>query len=270
MPYSGSTVDGDVVLVTGGGTGIGAAIAERFTTEGARVVITGRRPEPLREIAERIGATPLVSDAGNAADAKSTLRTVLEMYGRIDTLVCNAGGPGFAAVGDTSDDDWATAVHANLNTTFVMTREFLPALIESRGRIVVISSLSGLFAGPSMAAYTAAKHALIGLTKSLARDYGAHGVRVNTICPGWIRTPMADEEMDELVAANVFSSRESAYEAVTVDLPLGRAGAPAEVAAVARFLGSAESSYITGATIVADGGAHIVDLPTLAFEKARG
>lgn len=269
MPYNGSTVDGQVVVVTGGGTGIGAAIAERFAGEGAGVVIVGRRPGPLHEVAERIGAVPIVADAGRADDVAAALATVLARFGRVDTLVCNAGGPGFTAVADTSDADWAESLHANLTTTLVMTREFLPALIESSGRIVVVSSLSGLFAGPSMAGYTTAKHALIGLTKSLARDYGRHGVRVNTICPGWVRTPMADEEMDELVESAGFASRQAAYDAVTADLPLRRVASPAEIAAVVRFLGSEESSYLTGATIVADGGAHVVDLPTLAFEKAR-
>lgn len=269
MPYKGSSVDDHVVVITGGGTGIGAAIAERFAIEGARVVVVGRRLGPLQEVSARTGAIAIVADAADAESVTSVLTTVLELYGRVDTLVCNAGGPGFDSVGETHDAGWAEALHTNLTTTFVMTREFLPALIESNGRVVVISSLSGLFAGPSMAGYTTAKHALIGLTKSLARDYGSHGVRVNTICPGWVRTPMADEEMDELVDAGAFVTRDKAYDAVTADLPLRRVAAPAEIAAVARFLGSDESSYLTGATIVADGGAHIVDLPTLAFEKAR-
>lgn len=120
-----------------------------------------------------------------------------------------------------------------------------------------------------MAGYTTAKHALIGLTKSLARDYGVSGIRVNAVCPGWVRTPMADEEMDELVSELHLASRDAAYRLVTEDLPLRRVAEPSDIAAAVRFLGSNESSYITGATLVVDGGAHIVDLPTLAFEKAR-
>jgi NAD(P)-dependent dehydrogenase (short-subunit alcohol dehydrogenase family) len=270
MAYTGSHVDGHVVVVTGGGTGIGAAIAERYAAEGAHVVILGRRPGPLEAVAEEIGALPLVADAGDPAAVEAALAAVLERYGRVDTLVCNAGGPGFTSVGETSDAGWAEALHSNLTTSFAIVRGFLPALIESAGRIVIVSSLSGLFAGPSMAGYVTAKHALIGLTKSLARDYGRHGVRVNAVCPGWVRTPMADEEMDELVEGAGLPSRQDAYDAVTADLPLRRPAAPAEIAAAVRFLGSDESSYITGATLVVDGGAHIVDLPTLAFEKARG
>lgn len=270
MPYSGSAVDEHVVVITGGGTGIGAAIAQRYADEGGHVVILGRRAAPLEEVAKRTGALPVVADAGNSADVRRALATVLETHGRVDTLICNAGGPGFTAVGETSDRDWADAIHTNLTTTFVIAREFLPALREAAGRIVIISSLSGLFAGPSMAGCITTKHALIGLTKSLARDYGHHGVRVNAICPGWIQTPMADEEMDELVQQGSVPTRAAAYQAVTADLPLRRVGEPGEIAAVVRFLGSDESSYLTGATIVVDGGAHIVDLPTLAFEKARG
>jgi NAD(P)-dependent dehydrogenase (short-subunit alcohol dehydrogenase family) len=269
MPYAGSHVDGDVVVVTGGGTGIGAAIAERYAAEGARVVILGRRSGPLEAVAKDIGALPLVADAGDPGAVKEALAVILERFGRVDTLVCNAGGPGFASVGETTDADWAEALHANLTTSFAIARGFLPALMDSAGRIVIISSLSGLLAGPSMAGYVTAKHALIGLTKSLARDYGRHGVRVNAVCPGWVRTPMADEEMDELVQHAGLPSRQEAYDAVTADLPLARPAAPAEVAAAVRFLGSGESSYMTGATLVVDGGAHIVDLPTLAFEKAR-
>jgi len=112
------------------------------------------------------------------------------------------------------------------------------------------------------------KHALIGLTKSLARDYGKHGVRVNAICPGWVQTPMADAEMDQFGERAGIPDRADAYRTVTADVPLGRAALPAEIAAVARFLGSGESSYMTGAVLVVDGGAHIVDVPTLAFDHA--
>ncbi|GAB6856860.1 SDR family oxidoreductase [Microbacterium xylanilyticum] len=132
----------------------------------------------------------------------------------------------------------------------------------------MISSLAGLFAGPSVAGYTVGKHALIGLTRTLARDYGKHGVRVNAVCPGWVQTPMADEEMDEFAAHAGLTSREEAYATVTADVPLHRPAQPAEIASVVRFLGSHESSYMTGSVLVVDGGAHIVDLPTTAFEHA--
>lgn len=269
MSTTQGSLAGRVVLITGGGTGIGAAVAERYAAEGARVAIAGRRPGPLAEVAARIGALPIVTDAASAVSAAAAVRTVIERFGGLDVLVANAGGHGFSSVGDTSDEEWRTALTVNLDTAFVMAREALTALIESRGQVVIVSSLAGLFAGPSVAGYTVGKHALIGLTRSLARDYGRQGVRVNAVCPGWVRTPMADAEMDEFAAhAPAISDRGAAYAAVTRDVPLGRPAEPAEIAAIVRFLGSDESSYVTGAVLVADGGAHVVDLPTIAFEHA--
>lgn len=275
-----SDVHERVVVITGGGTGIGAAIAERYAEEGANVVIVGRRREPLEEVAARIGATAVVADASDGASARAAVAEVVDRFGGIDVLVANAGGHGFAAVGDTSDDDWDAAIKVNLSTAFVMAREALPALLgagagdgagnaRSGGEIVIVSSLAGLFAGPSVAGYTVGKHALIGLTRSLARDYSRKGVRVNAVCPGWVRTPMADAEMDEFAShAPEIEDRAAGYAAVTRDVPLGRPAEPAEIASIVRFLGSSQSSYMTGAVLVADGGAHIVDLPTVAFEHA--
>lgn len=274
MAPQNSENEGRVVVITGGGTGIGAAIAERYASEGANVVVVGRRSGPIEEVAARIGGTAVVADASSGESARAAVAQVIEKFGRLDVVVANAGGHGFSPVGETSDDDWDAAIKVNLSTAFVMAREALPALIENAERhggsqIVIVSSLAGLFAGPSVAGYTVGKHALIGLTRSLARDYSRQGVRVNAICPGWVRTPMADAEMDEFAEhASEIADREAGYAAVTRDVPLGRPADPEEIASVVRFLGSPQSSYMTGAVLVADGGAHIVDLPTVAFEHA--
>ncbi len=258
-----------VIVITGGGTGIGAASAKRYAQEGETVVILGRRSGPLTAVAEEIGAVPIVADVSDRESTRAAVAEVVERFGRIDVVVANAGGHGFSAVGDTDDQTWAEAWQGNVTTAFVIARATLPELERTGGQIVIVSSLAGLFAGPSVAGYTVGKHALIGLTRSLARDYSRRGIRVNAVCPGWVRTPMADEEMDEFAAhAEDVSSREEAYATVTKDVPLQRPADPAEIASVIRFLGSPESSYITGAVIVADGGAHIVDLPTLGFEAA--
>jgi NAD(P)-dependent dehydrogenase (short-subunit alcohol dehydrogenase family) len=264
----GPAAPGRAVLITGGGTGIGAAIARRFAADGARVAVAGRRPGPLKEVAASIGGLAVELDAADAGSVRDGLSAVLSEFGRLDVLVANAGGHGFASVADTDDAAWNAALSANLTTAFITARECLPALVETKGQIVVVSSLAGLRAGPSVAGYTVGKHALIGLTRTLARDYGKHGVRANALCPGWVTTPMADAEMDEFAQHAGLDSREAAYAAVTADVPLGRPADPSEIAAIVSFLGSAESSYITGAVLVADGGAHIVDLPTLAFEHA--
>lgn len=257
-----------VVLITGGGTGIGAAIARAFAAAGATVIVAGRRAEPLQTIAEDINGTALVLDASDAASAQEGVAEIVRRHGRLDVVVANAGGHGFSSALDTDDAAWDAALRANLNTAFVTARACLPELIRSSGRIVVMSSLAGLFAGPSVVGYTTGKHALIGLTRSLARDYGHHGVRVNAICPGWVRTPMADAEMDEFAAQAGIASREDAYRTVTRNVPLGRPAEPEEIASIALFLGSSASSYITGAVLVADGGAHVVDVPTIAFADA--
>ena len=136
--------------------------------------------------------------------------------------------------------------------------------MERRGTIVMVSSLAAVAAGPNVAAYVTTKHALTGLTRSLARDYGRRGVRVNAICPGWVRTPMADQAMD-YIATMKGIDREAAYRLVTTNVPLGRPGEPHEVAAVCLFLASAEASLVTGALVMADGGAHVVDVPTIAL-----
>lgn len=259
---------GQVALVTGGGTGIGEAVARRLAREGVHVVVTGRRLEPLERVAAEIGGTAIAADAARSVDAAELVARILDERGRLDIVVANAGGHGFATVADTDDEAWGAALRANVTTAFVIVRAALPALVAARGRVVVMSSIAGLAAGPSVAGYTVGKHALIGLTRSLARDYGRDGVRVNAVCPGWVATPMADEEMDAFAAAAGLEDRASAYAAVTTDVPLGRAAQPHEIAAVVRFLASPDSSYITGATIVADGGAHIVDVPTIAFDHA--
>jgi meso-butanediol dehydrogenase / (S,S)-butanediol dehydrogenase / diacetyl reductase len=262
------TLDGRVALVTGGGTGIGAAVARRFAAAGARVAVAGRRAEPLRALAAEVDGLALAGDCGLDADARRIVGEILERHGHLDVVVANAGGHGYGAVLETDDREWAASLHSNLTTAFVTIRAALPSLIAARGSIVVVASEAGLFAGPRVVGYTTAKHALLGLTRSLARDYGRDGVRVNAICPGWVRTPMADEEMAELGRRDGISVEE-AYAAVTADVPLGRAGTPDEIAAISLFLASEEASFMSGAVLVADGGAHVVDLATLPFDERR-
>ncbi|SFJ94395.1 SDR family NAD(P)-dependent oxidoreductase [Amycolatopsis sacchari] len=253
-------------LVTGGGTGIGAAVAARLADDGGDVVISGRRREPLEAVAaahQRITAIP--ADAGNGSAMRKLVETVRERYGSLDGVVANAGGHGYDKVENTSDEAWQASLHANLTTAFVTVRESLPLLAASGGSVVIVSSLSGLRAAPETAGYTVGKHALLGLMRSIARDYGRRGVRANAVCPGWVRTPMADEEMAVLVREGGAADVESAYATVTKDVPLGRPAEAAEIAGVVAFLLGSDAAYVHGATLVVDGGAHVVDVPTLAF-----
>jgi meso-butanediol dehydrogenase / (S,S)-butanediol dehydrogenase / diacetyl reductase len=252
-------------LVTGGGTGIGAAMAPPPGAGGANVAIIGRRREPLHKLAAthpRIHAR--VADAADGAAMRSVVEEIVESYAGLDGVVANAGGHGYDTVGETSDETWRSSLDGNLTTAFVTVRESLGALQESQGGVVVVSSLSGLRAAPQTAGYTVGKHALIGLVRSVARDYGPR-VRANTVCPGWVRTPMADEEMQVLVDGGDAADVESAYSVVTRDVPLARPGTPEEIAGVVAFLFGPDARYVNGATLVVDGGAHVVDVPTLAF-----
>lgn len=255
-------------LITGGGTGIGAAVARRIRAEGGEVALVGRRTEPLRAVAEEIGATVIAADAADGPSMREAVARIAEIHGGLDILIANAGGHGVGPTVSMSDETWDLAVRLNLNTAFVSAREALPQLIARQGTIVVLASIAGLFAGPDAAGYVTTKHACIGLAKSLARDYGRFGVRTNTVCPGWVTTAMADEQMQVLAEKHGFASIADAYALVTRDVPLGRPATPEDVAHAVCFLASAEASMINGAILTVDGGAGTVDLPTLAFAPA--
>jgi len=263
------------IVITGAGTGIGRACAMRLAAEGARVVLIGRRREPLEGVAAEIGAVAGTADTlvltGDAADAAvwaGFVDAITRRFGGIDALIASAGGHGLGSVTDIAQEDWAAALRSNLDSAFQSARACLPSLMERRGSVVLLGSIAALAAGSDVCGYTTAKHALIGLTRSMARDYGPQGVRVNCVCPGWVRTPMADEEMQPLMQ-HYGESLDAAYARVTADVPLRRAATAEEIAAVCRFLISPEASVVTGATLVADGGSTIVDVPTLAFDHMQ-
>lgn len=252
-------------LITGGGTGIGAAVARRIRAEGGNVALVGRRLEPLKAVAGEIGAEAFSADAADGDSMKKAVADIAAHFGGIDILIANAGGHGVGPTISMSDSTWDTSVRLNLNTAFVSARETLPQLIERKGNIVVLASIAGLFAGPDAAGYVTTKHACIGLAKSLARDYGRFGVRTNTVCPGWVTTAMADEQMAVLMEKHGLNSIEEAYALVTKDVPLGRPATAEDVAGAVCFLASADASMVNGAILTVDGGAGTVDLPTLAF-----
>lgn len=257
--------DGKTVIVTGAGTGIGAATARRLAQEGANVILTGRRLEPIETVATSCGGLAVAGDAASKDHAEALVELARDRFGGVDALVCNAGGFGFGTLTDVSDADWAKAVEANLNTAMVMSRAAMPELIERGGNILMMASIAALASGPEACGYVTMKHGLIGLTRSIARDYGRHGVRCNAICPGWVRTEMANMEMSELMVRKGLASMEDAYTLVTSNVPLGKPAMPEDVAAAVAFLCSTEASMITGAVLTVDGGATIVDVPTLAF-----
>ena len=251
-------------IVTGGGTGIGAAIARRLAAEGFAVAVTGRRREPLEEVAAETGALAVVADTGDPTDARKAVETAKSAFGRLDLLVCNAGIGLGGTVEEQSPEDWDAVLRTNVTGAFLACRAALPELVQTKGSIVTISSDSGLRAGPRSAAYCTAKAGLIMLTQCIALDYGPRGVRANCICPGWVRTPMADGSMDELGELRG-ADREGAYELVSSRVPLRRPGSPDEIAAAVAWLASDGAGFTTGAVIAIDGGNSVVDSSSMEF-----
>jgi meso-butanediol dehydrogenase/(S,S)-butanediol dehydrogenase/diacetyl reductase len=249
---------GPVTTITGGGTGLGAALARLLGSRGHRVVVAGRRAAPLEAIAGETGAHIVPGDLSSEAGAAYLVEETLSAYGRIDNLVLNAGVVVNGRVTELSAESWRETIDINLTTNFFLAKAALPHLIASRGSIVGVSSIASLRSGYGMAAYAASKAGLTALIQNIAYDYAADGVRANVVCPGWILTEMAEQEFAEAAAA-----KDTTVEAVFADLldyvPQRRASSPEEQAGPVAWLLSAEASYITGATLVVDGGATIVD-----------
>ncbi len=173
-----------VVVITGGGTGIGAACARLMAAAGETVFITGRRLAPLQALAEETGAVALAGDAASGDEWQAhLLPTILERAGHIDVLICSAGGMGNSAVVETSDRQWRAALESNLNSAFASVRACLPSLIARRGNVLFVASIASLAAGPQACGYVTAKHAVIGLMRSVARDYGPQGYAPTPFAP---------------------------------------------------------------------------------------
>jgi NAD(P)-dependent dehydrogenase (short-subunit alcohol dehydrogenase family) len=257
--------DRHVAVVTGGGTGIGAGTAAALRDQGWAVVICGRRAEPLRAVAERTGAIPLVADAATSEGVAAIVAEAVSRFGRLDGLVLNAGIVRAGAVGELSEEDWAAMVATNLTAPFLLARAALPHLIESRGSVVGVASAAALRAASGIAGYNATKAGLAMLIQSVAVDYGSLGVRANAVCPGWTRTEMADLEMKEL-GATIGVSMEEAYSLATAFAPSRRPGHPREIGDAIAWLMSPSASYVNAAVLPVDGGLIAVEPGQIAFD----
>ncbi|WP_215451712.1 SDR family NAD(P)-dependent oxidoreductase [Streptomyces sp. ATCC 21386] len=189
---------GHVVLVTGGGTGIGAAITRALADSGDRVVICGRREAPLRAVSEETGAHVVVADVSEPAGLTKVVDDTVAMFGRLDGLVVNHGIIHVGRVDEVTPEQWDDTIRINLTSPFLLVRAALPPLLAARGAVVAVSSVAALRASEGMAAYSVSKAGLLLLTHSLAVDHGRDGLRANAVCPGWTATEMGDMEMAEL------------------------------------------------------------------------
>jgi NAD(P)-dependent dehydrogenase (short-subunit alcohol dehydrogenase family) len=244
---------GKRALVTGGGRGIGAAIAKRLAAEGAHVIVTGRTGGEIEAIAKETGGTAIRGDLTDRAD---TDRIVAEVgaTGRIDVLVNNAGIAESASLEKTGDDVWDRTMEINATAPYRLIRAFAPAMVAAGwGRIVNVASNAGLSGYGYTSAYCASKHALVGVTRALAVDLARTGVTINAVCPGWVETAMALAAVERIVKKTGRSEAEArgALESMS---PQRRMIQPEEVAHVVAMLCADEARGVHGQAIPIDGG----------------
>src|SRR5690349_692164 len=245
-------LQGKLALVTAAGQGIGRAIAEAFAAEGARVIATDLEEKKLEGV-KSVKRCKL--DVRSTAAIEALAKETATEFGALDVLVNCAGYVHHGSVLDCSEQDWDFSFDLNVKSMHRMIKAFLPGMLQKKaGSIVNISSaVSSIRGVPDRYAYGATKAAVIGLTKAVAADFIRRGIRANAICPGTIQSPSLDERVDAL-AAKSGQSRDKTYQDFVARQPIGRLGTAQEVAALALFLASDESSYITGQPHLVDGG----------------
>jgi meso-butanediol dehydrogenase/(S,S)-butanediol dehydrogenase/diacetyl reductase len=261
---------GKVVLITGGGTGIGTAIAERFVAEGAKICISGRRQEMLDKVARSLLAGTIATCPGDVTkvkDVKRMVETALTFGGRLDVVVNNAGIDPGGTVTDVDVELWRQVIEINLTGPFLVMKEAIPHMIKGGGgSIINISSLGGLRCLPGMAAYCSSKAALIMLTKQAALDYGPFKVRCNAVCPGATRTAMLEEALSPLAQA-LRTDVDGVFARISSNVPLRRVATPDEISGICSYLASDDSSFMSGSVLLIDGGAAVVDVAGVALSN---
>ena len=237
-----------VAVVTGASRGIGKAIAQRLAADGRHVVCVARSEGPLKELVETIrsaggSAEHVTCDLSDGESVGAMIDDVVERCGRVDVLVNNAGITKDGLVMRMSDDDFDDVLNVNLRSAFIASRHVARPMMRGRfGRIINIGSVSGLMGNPGQTNYAASKAAMVGMSKSMAKELGAKGVTVNVVAPGFIKTDMTDILGDELLKE------------VAPRIPVRRLGEPEEIANVVSWLSSDDSGYVTGQVLVVDGG----------------
>ncbi len=251
-----SRLRGKVALITGGTSGIGAATAKLFAREGARVAITGRRIELGEKVVSEIRADGgeaifIAATVDRAEDCRRSIESTIAAYGRIDILFNNAGLVTQGTLEETSEEDWLRTFDVNVKGTYLMTKWVLPIMRGQGGGVIVNNGSDwGIVGGPYYTAYSASKGAVVLMTKSVALEVARDHIRVNAVCPGdtYVERWRVDERR------NPSGDFEAELEAMGADLPIGRVGTVEEIANAVLFLASDEASFMTGATLIVDGG----------------
>lgn len=252
-------LDGKVAIITGGGTGIGEAIAKKFVTEGAIVLISGLPDDPVKDVVDAISqgggvAMAYIGDVGVRENAEECVRAAVQTFGKLDILINNAGTlANMAEIDQYYDADFENLVQNNIRTVYHMTKAAIPELKKTRGCIVSAGSEAGVNGSPKDAPYGGTKAWIHAFMLGIAVEQSKYGVRANCVCPGPIDTEMTRKELGPM---------DKKAEQMTIDAtPLGRRGTPEEVANVYAFLASDEASYVTGALWLVDGGITIAHGP---------
>jgi len=244
-------LDGELALITGGGTGIGLAIAHCMADAGARVVLTGRREDKLREAAEAIGpqACYVGHDVSRLSEAPALVESAARRFGPFTILVNNAGVHLKKPAVDTTEEEFLKVLTTHVLGAHALSRAVAPGMMErGKGSILFIASMASLFGIPQVVAYSAAKSAYVGMVRALATELSPGGVRVNAIAPGWIETEMSRKAMD---------GDPERKQKILSRTPLGRFGTPVEVGLAAVYLCSPAAQFITGAILPVDGGVSV-------------